>query len=86
MAGAGDRITRTGNRVRRAGGRSYAVAGWYTASGRKMLECWQVDGLGHAWSGGTAGGSFSDPHGPSASTAMWRFFAGRQQAARRTNR
>jgi len=85
-AGAGDRITRTRNRVRRAAGRSCAVASWYTARGRKMLEYWQVDGLGHAWSGGTAGGSFSDPHGPAASAAMWRFFAARQQAAQRTNR
>jgi poly(3-hydroxybutyrate) depolymerase len=40
-----------------------------------VLELWQVDGLAHAWSGGAAGGSYSDPHGPRATTAMWDFFA-----------
>jgi poly(3-hydroxybutyrate) depolymerase len=43
-----------------------------------MLEYWDVNGLGHAWSGGLAGGSYSDPRGPRASTAMWRFFADRR--------
>jgi poly(3-hydroxybutyrate) depolymerase len=87
-AKAGDRITRTKNKVGRASdGRRYAITSWYTARGRKMLEYWQVDGLRHAWSGGTAGGSFSDPHGPSASTAMWNFLSSFQQNARqRANR
>jgi poly(3-hydroxybutyrate) depolymerase len=74
----GDRITRSRRRAKRsADGRSYTVTSWYTARARKMLEYWQVDDLGHAWSGGLAGGSYSDPRGPSAGAAMWKFFSTR---------
>ena len=55
-------------------GRAYHVLRWYSARGRKVLEYWLVDGLGHAWSGGHKGGSFSDPDGPRATTLMWAFF------------
>jgi poly(hydroxyalkanoate) depolymerase family esterase len=76
----GDRIARTKRRTgRSADGRTHAITAWYTGRGRKMLEYWQVDGLGHAWSGGAAGGSFSDPLGPDASAAMWNFFSSRQR-------
>jgi poly(hydroxyalkanoate) depolymerase family esterase len=61
---------------RSSDGRRYTVTRWYTARGRKQLEYWRIDGLGHAWSGGLRGGSYSDPVGPRASTAMWSFFAG----------
>ncbi len=60
--------------------RGYRVSRW-TAGRRKVVEVWLVDGLGHAWSGGSADGSFSDPRGPRASTQMWTFFA----AARSTS-
>ena len=70
------RITRSRAVARRsADGRRYTVTRWYSARGRKQLEYWQVEGLGHAWSGGLADGSYSDPRGPRASTAMWQFFA-----------
>jgi poly(hydroxyalkanoate) depolymerase family esterase len=55
-------------------GRRYDVLRWYSDRGRKVLEYWLVDGLGHAWSGGRADGSFSDPDGPRATTLMWAFF------------
>ncbi|MEU4242580.1 PHB depolymerase family esterase [Actinoplanes sp. NPDC026619] len=75
LAYAGE--TRPGEEVRRtAGGRSCVVTRW------PQLEHWLVDGLAHAWSGGAAGGSFSDPDGPSASAAMWDFFAGRRAGRR----
>ena len=38
-----------------------------------MQERLEVAGLGHAWSGGTPGGSHSDTRGPNVSKAIWRF-------------
>ena len=43
-------------------------------SGRVMLEQWVLHGSGHAWSGGSAAGTFTDPHGVDASAEMLRFF------------
>lgn len=40
-----------------------------------MLELITVDGLGHAWSGGSKGIAYSDPKGPRATTAMWSFLS-----------
>ena len=37
----------------------------------------EIDGLGHAWSGGTAKEPFSDPTGPDATAMIWRFVAKR---------
>jgi poly(hydroxyalkanoate) depolymerase family esterase len=37
----------------------------------------EVDGLAHAWSGGTAKEPFSDPTGPDATAMIWRFVAKR---------
>ena len=42
--------------------------------GRPMLEQWVLHGAGHAWSGGSAAGSYTEPRGPDASRAMMRFF------------
>lgn len=35
----------------------------------------EIDGLGHAWSGGAAKEPFSDPRGPDATAMIWRFVA-----------
>ncbi len=55
--------------------RGYQVTRWALPRGRGGLEVWMVAGLGHAWSGGSSGQSFSDPRGPRASTTMWRFLS-----------
>lgn len=59
--------------------RGYRVSRWH-AAGRKVLEVWIVDGLGHAWSGGSADGSYTDSRGPRATTEMWKFFSAQRSA------
>lgn len=52
--------------------------------GRSRSTLCEVQGLGHAWSGGAAGLAYSDPAGPDASKLVWAFAArafGRAAAA-----
>lgn len=44
------------------------------AHGTPFVEQWRVASGPHAWSGGNAAGSYTDPDGPSASKAMLDFF------------
>jgi len=56
------------------GGLSYSVRSWNDQAGRPVAQYWSVSGLGHAWSGGGVGGSYTDPSGPNATEAMVSFF------------
>lgn len=45
----------------------------YKTRGRLVATHCEVQGLGHAWSGGAAGQAYSDPKGPDASRMIWAF-------------
>lgn len=57
------------------GGLRYRRTIWWDAGGGPLGEAWIVEDLGHAWSGGRPGPSWSAPRGPDATREMIRFFA-----------
>jgi poly(hydroxyalkanoate) depolymerase family esterase len=59
---------------RAAEGYPYTRAVYSDGGGRVVLEHWRIHGGGHAWSGGSRRGSFTDTKGPSASREILRFF------------
>jgi poly(3-hydroxybutyrate) depolymerase len=57
-----------------AGGHAYSRRLHADTSGQTILEHWVIHGAGHAWSGGSPAGSYTDPQGPDATREMLRFF------------
>ena len=61
------------------GGRSYRLTRHVLPDGTTTAEHWEIAGTGHAWAGGHASGSYTDPDGPNASREMVRFFLQHRQ-------
>lgn len=73
-APSGLQPTATVLRGQAPGGRSFSRTLHAGPDGLPVLEQWVVHGAGHAWSGGSAAGSYTDPEGPDAGREMLRFF------------
>jgi poly(hydroxyalkanoate) depolymerase family esterase len=57
-----------------ANGMTFTQTVYFDANQTPVLEDWLLHGGGHAWSGGSLQGSFTDSRGPDASREMVRFF------------
>jgi poly(hydroxyalkanoate) depolymerase family esterase len=56
------------------GGRSYTKYSYKDKNGAVLIEYYKVTGMGHAWSGGSSNGSYTDPTGPDMTRIIWDFF------------
>ena len=67
-----------------SGGRPWTRQVYHDGDETPHAEYWVLHGNGHAWSGGSASGSFTEPDGPDASSEMMRFFHAQRERRRRT--
>ena len=68
------RLSKTLGQGKSAGGIRYTRSLYADEAGRAPLEQWVLHGVGHAWSGGSSDGTYTEPRGPDASREMLRFF------------
>jgi len=57
------------------GGRAYRTNNYADVkpgSGKVLVKYIEVTGMGHAWSGGSTAGTYTDPNGPDARYATWK--------------
>ena len=80
QAGAGPALRREVERGRSTGGMDFTRTVHRDRTGRALLEQWVLHGAGHAWSGGSPVGTYTDPQGPDASREMLRFFLSHRRA------
>jgi len=71
---AGADLRTTVSRGESPGGVSYTRTVHSDRNGLAAIEHWVLHGGGHAWSGGSPAGSYTEPRGPDASREMIRFF------------
>ena len=79
LNGAGMALVKSQSTRGNKTGRSTQRTAYRAPDGASYVEHWQVDAGTHAWSGGNAAGSYTDPQGPSASAAMLDFFLQHQK-------
>jgi poly(hydroxyalkanoate) depolymerase family esterase len=79
-AAAGGVVDETVRRVQR-GARYPMTVTDFGLRNRPAATLCEIEGLGHAWSGGPATERFSDPRGPDASRLVWAFMSRRFRAA-----
>ena len=72
-AHGGDAVPETTEQV--VGGQRAIRTIYRDGRGQSLVEQWRVQGLRHAWFGGSPRGSYTDAQGPDASAEMVRFFA-----------
>jgi poly(hydroxyalkanoate) depolymerase family esterase len=67
-------LTKVVTRGETPGGMAYTRTVQRDDGGREVLEHWLLHGAGHAWSGGSTSGSYTDARGPDVSREIIRFF------------
>lgn len=74
LSTAGLKLVKTTSSMTHNGVEKTECVVYSTNDGKPYIENWRIDDGAHAWSGGDAAGSYTDPDGPSASAAMLAFF------------
>jgi poly(hydroxyalkanoate) depolymerase family esterase len=73
-ATAGQTVTVRGAGSGQHGTRTSLSTDYFDQHGRLVVQDWRISGAPHAWAGGSAAGSYTDPQGPDATALMVRFF------------